>query len=373
MDRTRQAQSTMAPAEASLQARPESASKERFFRYFQREVIALQDQMSRLSSTSPTERPDAIDHCLAGISRLSSEVKDASSYIPAYDQRTYGDAIKALQEKLQNVRAELGAGPKKFKFTTKKNRSAISIGEAAEMAQNRRLLGPGGGAWDSSAGSSAVNSAFSPTPLEKLSPGEEKRELEALKLEKNGAEAVGVKVEDRDGEHVVLPTSEAQSGSSGVVSNVRGSVVDLSAPTMSGGSFATLTLKNIQRSLVVTGRVAGPIHMTDLKNSVIIMSCRQFRMHGSKKVDVYLHCSSRPIIEDCEDIRFAPLPQIYMTADLTSSTNQWDQIDDFKWLKAEASPHWSILPEPERVQEKLPGQDNQGPDNILRAFRVSTS
>ncbi|KAF2444435.1 TBCC-domain-containing protein [Karstenula rhodostoma CBS 690.94] len=368
----------MATAEASLQARPEAASKERFFRYFQREVIALQEQMSRLASTSPTERPDAIDHCLAGISRLSSEVKDASSYIPAYDQRTYGDAIKALQEKLQSVRAELGAGPKKFKFTTKKNRSATSIGEAAEMAQNRRLLGPGGGAWDSSAGSSAMHSAFSPTPLEKLSPGEEKRELEALEQEKNGAEAVGVKVEDRDGEHVVLPTSEAQSGSSAVVSNVKGSVVDLSAPTMSGGSFATLTLKNIQGSLVVTGRVAGPIHMTDLENSVIITSCRQFRMHGSKKVDVYLHCSSRPIIEDCEDIRFAPLSQIYMAGDLASSSNQWDQIDDFKWLKAEASPHWSILPESKRIQEdvwkhQLSGQEKQDPDSILRAFGVSTS
>lgn len=319
----------MASAEASPQARPESASKERFFRYFQREVVgtqcpltvqfprltppALQDQMSCLASTSPTERPDAIDHCLAGISRLSSEVKDASSYIPAYDQRTYGDAIKALQEKLQNARAELGAGPKKFKFTTKKNRSAISIGEAAEMARNRRLLGPAGGAWDSSAGSSAVNSAFSPTPLDKLSPGEEKRELEALEQEINGFEAVGVKIEDRDGEHVVLPTSEAQSGSSGIVSNVKGSVVDLSAPTMSGGSFATLTLKNIKGSLVVTGRVAGPIHMTGLEKSVIVTSCRQFRMHGSKNVDVYLHCLSRPIIEDCGNIRFTPLPRIYVS------------------------------------------------------------
>jgi hypothetical protein len=276
--------------------------------------------MARLSSTSPTERPDAIDHCLAGISRLSSEVKDAASYIPAYDQRTYGDAIKTLQEKLQNVRAELGAGPKKFKFTAKKNRSAISIGEAVEMAQNRRLLGPGGGAWDSSVGSSTANSAFSPTPLEKLSPGEEKREIEALEQErtqngggKDRAGATGVKVEDRDGEHVALPTSEAQSGSSGTVSNVRGSVIDLSAPTMSGGSFATLTLKNIEGSLVVTGRVGGPIHMTGVENSVIITSCRQFRMHGSQKVDVYLHCSSRPIIEDCKAIRFAPLPVHYVS------------------------------------------------------------
>lgn len=35
------------------------------------------------------ERQDAIDHCLAGITRLSNEVADATGFIPAYDQRTY--------------------------------------------------------------------------------------------------------------------------------------------------------------------------------------------------------------------------------------------------------------------------------------------
>lgn len=35
------------------------------------------------------ERQDAIDHCLAGIVRLSNEVTDATGFIPAYDQRAY--------------------------------------------------------------------------------------------------------------------------------------------------------------------------------------------------------------------------------------------------------------------------------------------
>lgn len=39
------------------------------------------------------ERQDAIDHCLAGISRLSNEITDASGFIPAYDQRTYGQVM----------------------------------------------------------------------------------------------------------------------------------------------------------------------------------------------------------------------------------------------------------------------------------------
>ncbi len=49
--------------------------------------------MDRLADTAVTggERSDAADHCLAGITRLSNEVKDASGNIPPYDQRTYAE------------------------------------------------------------------------------------------------------------------------------------------------------------------------------------------------------------------------------------------------------------------------------------------
>ena len=53
----------------------------------------LQQEMDRLADTSLVggERADATDHCLAGIVRLSNEVKDAASYIPTYDQRVYAE------------------------------------------------------------------------------------------------------------------------------------------------------------------------------------------------------------------------------------------------------------------------------------------
>lgn len=56
-------------------------------------ATALQQQMDHLADTSLVggERADATDHCLAGIVRLSNEVKDAASYIPTYDQRVYAD------------------------------------------------------------------------------------------------------------------------------------------------------------------------------------------------------------------------------------------------------------------------------------------
>lgn len=90
--------------------------KERFYRHFQGSAsgesvpnfrpdppsylhrLALQDQIKQLSSFSVVggERQDAIEHVLAGISRLSNEVADASEYIPAYDQRTYSQ-VSPLQ------------------------------------------------------------------------------------------------------------------------------------------------------------------------------------------------------------------------------------------------------------------------------------
>jgi tubulin-specific chaperone C len=54
--------------------------------------------MGRLADTPAHggERNDAVDHCLAGIARLSHEVKDASSYVPAYDQRTYAEVRDSI-------------------------------------------------------------------------------------------------------------------------------------------------------------------------------------------------------------------------------------------------------------------------------------
>jgi len=82
-----------------------SEIKERFYRHFQHEATELQDQMGQLKNHSLIggERQDAIDHCLAGITRLSNEVTDASAFIPPYDQRTYGQVrtcyLSLLDEK----------------------------------------------------------------------------------------------------------------------------------------------------------------------------------------------------------------------------------------------------------------------------------
>ena len=113
--------------------------------------------------------------------------------------------------------------------------------------------------------------------------------------------------------HIMLPSSatHATSGTSGTVSNVHDSVIDMSISAAS--AFATLTLKNIKNSLIVCGHVDGAIHITNVKDSILVVATRQFRMHESKNVRVYMLCKSRPIIEDCEGIEFAEMPDCYVS------------------------------------------------------------
>lgn len=42
-----------------------------------------------------------------------------------------------------------------------------------------------------------------------------------------------------------------------------------------------------------------------------------------------------------------------VTHHISESPNLWDQIDDFKWLKAEPSPHFSIIPEDKRIPDHV--------------------
>lgn len=357
--------------------------------------------MARLEDhgTSGGEQADAVDHCLAGIARLSNEVKDASSYIPPYDQRTYGEAIKALSTKLQEARSTFAPRPR-FAFKgganfTKKNASAISLGDAAELAAQKRKQLPG------YVSDLSNDSSFATTPADRQSPAPEKAEPEdAMKdsgydennpVNKNllsaqqanvrkpsFSQSASVSINNHEGLHIILPSSAANATSSGTLSNLRRCVVDMSVPTASGRPFAGLTLKNIKESLIVCGHVNGAAHITNVSDSTIVVASRQFRMHESCNCDVYLLTTSRPIIEDCSKIHFAPLPTAYVLEGDEKIENQWQQVDDFKWLKPEPSPNWSMLDMPHRVRDQVwhdvvPGGPELGTEDILRALNLPKS
>lgn len=414
------------------QQNADSGLKERFFRYFQHEVTELQEEINRLADKAITggERADGVEHCLAGIARLSREVKDASSYIPAYDQRTYSEAIKALNDKLNQARAAFAPRSKfSFKSTRQssaisavshhKNPSAISLEDAAELASQQRLKLPGAlnDATASSGDTSTAESSAFASPAAPGTPANEgagdgigngstslgsqngvgldghggtaqdgfvNRHLSSSQLQGSPVRkpsfsgTSSVAIAGHSGLHIILPPTASHATSAGTIANVRRCIVDMSQPTAEangGAPFAGLTVKNVRDSLLVCGRVAGAIHITAVEGSVLVINARQFRMHDCKNVDVYLQCGSRPIIEDCVGIRFAPLPDTYTHEDSSAQPNLWDQVDDFKWLKAEHSPNWSVLPVESRISEHVwknlvPGSPDMGLEEIFKAVKI---
>ncbi|KAI4152369.1 MAG: hypothetical protein LQ340_002940 [Diploschistes diacapsis] len=332
--------------------------------------------MSRLGDLSHVggERIDAIEHCLAGISRLQKEVQDASSYIPSYDQRIYSE--EALHQKLDSTRKALAPKSKfAFKSTLKKNGSAISLSDAAELAMQQRAKLFKNPKDASSAESSSVTTPIKPTtPPNESASGSQDRErmgslgsfLKAAGVNNqkvrpgNGsssrvrtmsfAASKSVEISSHSAVHIILPSSAAHATSSGSLTNLRGCIVDMSMPTATGRPFAGLAIQNVNQSLLVCGNVSGAAHITGVNQSVIVVSARQFRMHECSDCVVYLQNSSKPIIEDCHGIQFAPLPQTFAKeTGETAAPNQWDQVEDFNWLRSEHSPNWSILDPKDRT------------------------
>lgn len=128
--------------------------------------------------------------------------------------------------------------------------------------------------------------------------------------------ASSVTVNSHSGLHILLPASASRLTVPASITSLQHCVVDMSIPTGNGKPYASLTVKGVKESLLVCGQVDGPAHVTDVDHSVIVVSCHQFRMHGCENVDIYLSCSSKPIIEDCKNVRFGRIPRAYVSASI---------------------------------------------------------
>lgn len=122
------------------------------------------------------------------------------------------------------------------------------------------------------------------------------------------------------------------------------------------GSPSTLHLKHIDSCEILCGPVSSSVFIDHCKDSTLAIPCQQLRTHNTSDTQVYLHVTSRAIIEDCHGVSFAPFSWSYPTLEedfgvsgLDQNRNNWDQVDDFNWLAAGTpSPNWTVIPEAER-------------------------
>ncbi|CAG4985670.1 unnamed protein product [Parnassius apollo] len=125
------------------------------------------------------------------------------------------------------------------------------------------------------------------------------------------------------------------------------------------GVMGTLHLTNLDNCVVLSGPVTSSVFVDKCTNCKIVAACQQLRMHTSNKCDIYLHVTSKGIVEDCSEIRTAPynlnyddLEKHFNMSSLDRNNNNWDCLDDFNWLAPDVpSPNWSILDAKDRVHD----------------------
>ncbi|KAL1884112.1 hypothetical protein VTK73DRAFT_6781 [Phialemonium thermophilum] len=348
-------------------------SKECFYRHFQASVNTIQEQINRLADCSAVggERQDATERIMASISRLSNEVADASEYIPAYDLRTYSQTIKALSEQLNSVVSKW-APRNRFQFKSRASAPFSTTSKHDFRRLGRAQENPTATVSDAT---SEQRDAVGGLPSEKNYNEEIGRQRGSDNRRPSFSSATDITISDHAGLHIILPSTASRAASAGSLTKLRGCIVDMSGPTTGGALFVSLTVRDVEKSLIVAGRVSGSAHITGVKDSIVVVAARQVRIHECTNVDFYLHCKSHPIIEDCSGLRFAPLPATYATEQEPAEQNQWDKVDDFKWLKAEHSPNWSILPETERLPEDTwrriaPGLPGMNVNDVLKRVGI---
>jgi hypothetical protein len=89
----------------------------------------------------------------------------------------------------------------------------------------------------------------------------------------------------------------------------------------------------------------------------------QIRLHDSYDTHFFVYTTSKLIIEDCSRVFFHELQHQYegLERDLEvaqlKGTNLWKEVQDFKWIKVEKSPNFSLVydgKEKEPEQEAMP-------------------
>uniref|UniRef100_A0A0E0CLZ7 C-CAP/cofactor C-like domain-containing protein n=1 Tax=Oryza meridionalis TaxID=40149 RepID=A0A0E0CLZ7_9ORYZ len=123
------------------------------------------------------------------------------------------------------------------------------------------------------------------------------------------------------------------------------------------GKCRALYVHKLKDCRVFVGAVFGSVLIEDVERCAFVIAAHQIRIHEATATDFYLRVRSRPIIEDCSGVRFAPHALKYegiredlRDAGLEEETGNWANVDDFKWLRAVQSPNWCLVPEEERLQ-----------------------
>lgn len=127
------------------------------------------------------------------------------------------------------------------------------------------------------------------------------------------------------------------------------------------GTPGTVQVDSLTDCTVVIGPTSRSAFIKNCKQCTFVMACQQVRIHDTADTQFYLHVTGAAIIESCSNVGFAPynldyplISEHYQFTGLDRSINNWDNVEDFKWIsKHEKSPNMYLIPQSERKSDWL--------------------
>ena len=247
---------------------------------------------------------------------LQKYFTDNTSYLPLYEVRKAQEHVNKLNKFAQEKRDQIFP-KKKFGFKSKQNMTTLEA--SIQKAETNAI----------------------PTKEAEISANE------------NINLSHSIMIKDVDNSTVIKFGEEINGKDIGIL-NIKDSTIEIL------GNPSVIHATNIENSTILVGPISGSAFLNNLKNSKVVISCHQLRIHESTKTQFYTHLGSRAIIENCNNIKFGPYTLTYpdinshfKMSGLNPEQSNWTCIDDFNWLNQEASPNWCFLEESETQKWNL--------------------
>ena len=323
----------LARAEERARARDEdnleSETTAHFDARFATERTAIEKMLSAASGFAKEERPAHFDKCVVAVRQLQAYVNTCTHFLSGYDLRAAQRVVANLEARQMDERARL-VPRQKFRFKNRLARAGTGTNSST-------------GTEDREDGRAAAVSA-----AEEAGGALGSKDMDSILADFQVDKPVTLP-ESRGVTHVL--DAEALAGKDVRLSKLTQCRVFLE------GAPSTVHLAGLTDCVVCIGPTARSVFVSDCQGCRLAIACQQLRVHTTYGTDIYLHVTSRAIIEDCNTLRFAPYTwdfdqrdALFTAAGLDRERNNWNDVDDFKWLKEdEASPNWGLVPEVERV------------------------
>ena len=99
---------------------------------------------------------------------------------------------------------------------------------------------------------------------------------------------------------------------------------------------ASINVDDCEDCTLFLGCCKGSVFIRDCTNVRVLTLCQQLRTRDCNKLDIFLHCTTMPIIEEstqvrvhCAQVHYALLGEHMRRAQLSTFNNNWSRVHDF--------------------------------------------